>query len=270
MSSSVYHFFKFLVDNPNLKSTSNLEDLDFDDSFVSSTSKGLFPDLAIKINVDDDVFAGGELIEFKGSQTFNIASFNSTIPTGKKAICDIVDESKKVKEQMERAGNNIDSMPIRDVYYLISGKKNNDMKIILVHGSFFETISVKELIRRSFEEIIKEAKTDMTGDEISKLSILFSKQKLFNRVRRIDQASVKIRFRIMTEAETNANLLNSKVYPEIKTNTINLCIPYTDQDEKMGIIDKFKRVFSAGFDEIELVHKINNKKFLLFQMAIEA
>lgn len=252
-----------------MKSESDLEDLDFSDSFVSARSKGLFPDLAIKINVDDDIFTGGELVDFKGSQTFTIASFNSTIPTGQKAICDIIDESKMIKEQMEKAGNNIDSVPIRDVYYLISGKKNNDMKIILVHGVFFETIPVRDLIRKSFEEIVKEAKTDMTNDEISKLSVLFSKQKLFSKTRHIDQASVKIRFRIMTEAETDANLLNSKLYPEIKTNTINLCIPYKSQKELNEIIYKFDHVFEAKFAKITLVHKVNNAKFILFQKRLE-
>ncbi len=79
MVSSVYHFFKFLIQNKDkLRIIDNIENLGFDDNFVSSTSKGVFPDLAIKINTENDLFVGGELIEFKGSKTYNIASFNST------------------------------------------------------------------------------------------------------------------------------------------------------------------------------------------------
>ena len=269
MTSSIYHFFKFLVNNPNLTKVSNLEELDFDDSFVSSKSAGVFPDLAIKINLNDDVFTGGELVEFKGSRAYNISSFNSTIPTGRKAICDIIDNSPSVRTQMQEAGNNINSMPFRDVYYLISGKKKGDMKIVLVHGSFFETIPVNELIRKAFGKILKEVDPVISDDEINKFSALFSKQKLFSSVKRIDQSAVKIRFRIMTEAETNANLLNSKIYPEIKTNTINLCIPYKDKEEKISIINRFNKVFGPEFDTMDLVHKINNEKYVLFQNKIK-
>ena len=270
MTTSIYHFFKFLADNSEqLTQVSNLENLDFDDSFVSSQSKGVFPDLAIKINTDNGIFTGGELIEFKGSKTLNIASFNSTIPTGKKAICDIVDESRSVREQMEQAGNNINSMPYRDVYYLLSGrKKNNTMKIVLVHGSFFETISIKELIRSAFAEILKEADPTLNKDSVLKISSLFSNQKMFSQVRRIDKASVKIRFRIMTEAETNANLLNSNIYPQIKDNTINLCIPYKNDGEKSDILKKFNAVFTSKFKYFTLTHKINNGNFILFQREL--
>ena len=237
---------------------------------MSSQSRGAFPDLAIKINVDDDVFTGGELVEFKGSQAYNIASFNSIIPRGKKAILDVINESQKIKKQMEKAGNKIKSMPVRDVYYLISGRKGKDMKVILVHGSFFETIPVRELIRRAFAKILKEANPSLDEAEITRVSKLFAEQKLFSQVRHIDKASVSIRFRIMTEAEGKANLLNPNIYPEIKTNTVNLCIPYRDHQEKNDIINKFKIVLGTDqFDILELTHKISKDKFVLFQGMIK-
>ncbi len=268
MSSSIYHFFKFIVENKDsLRDIDNIENLDFDDSFVSSTSKGLFPDLAIKLNVEDDFFKGGELIEFKGSKSYNISSFNSTIPTGTKAISEII-QSKKIKEQMIKAGNNIESLPYRDVYYLISGKNNNEQKIVLVHGSFFETIPVKNLIREAFLKVIKDADPDMSNDRLEELSKLFIEQKLFSQVRRIDGASVKIRFRIMTEVETKANLLNSEYYPQIKPNTISLCIPYDSVSGTLDeIVSKFHMVFHNWneFSRFELKHEIDGSKYMVFQ-----
>lgn len=266
-TTSIYHFFKFLIEHKHkLKEIPNIEKFDFDTKFISARNTGIFPDLAIKINVDGDkLFEGGELLEFKGSQTFSVSSFNSTIPTGKKAICDIVDKSKCMRKQMEQAGDNVDSMPIRDVYYLVSGKKNDTMKIVLVHGSFFETIPVKELIRRAFSKILQDVNPKMSKNKLFKLSSLFTDQKLFSQVRLIEQASVKIRFRIMTEAETNANLLSHNIYPEVKTNTINLCIPYKNQDEKDTIIQRFNKVFTQKFTVIDFKHKINDSDFLLFQ-----
>lgn len=268
MTASIYHFFKFLVENSDaVKSSSNLEKLNFDkEGFVSSKSAGVFPDLAIKINVDDDVFTGGELIEFKGSQSMNISSFNSTIPTGIKKISEII-ESPSIKTQMERAGNHIESLPYRDVYYLISGNKDGKNKVVLVHGNFFETIPVNRLIQEAFLKIMKDANPNMDYNELEKLSDLHIKQSMFSQVRCIDEASVKIRFRIMTEAESNANILNSNIYPQIKDDTLNLCIPYSTIEEKMSIIKKFKFVFDDGFQIMDLTHKGCSNKFVLFQIG---
>ena len=210
--------------------------------------------MAIKINTENDLFVGGELIEFKGSKTYNIASFNSTIPTGTKAISDII-QSKKIKEQMIKAGNNIESLPYRDVYYLINGKNKDEQKIILVHGSFFETIPTQSLIREAFLKVIKDADPAMSDEKMEELSKLFIEQKLFSQVRRITGASVKIRFRIMTEVETKANLLNSEYYPQIKPNTFNLCIPYESDKSKKLIIKKFGTVFNLDkYSQFDLKH----------------
>jgi len=57
---------------------------------------------------------------------------------------------------MEQAGNHILSLPYRDVYYLIRGKHGNDIKIVLVHGSFFETVKSDNLINESFKQVLEE------------------------------------------------------------------------------------------------------------------
>ena len=90
---------------------------------LSCVNKGKFPDLAIKLNHDDGLFSGGELIELKdSSKSYSVASFNSTIPTGEKEIRKlIIGTANVIRTQMQEAGNDILSLPIRQVY-LVRGK----------------------------------------------------------------------------------------------------------------------------------------------------
>ena len=170
---------------------------------------------------------------------------------------------------MIKAGNNLESSPYRDVYYLISGKNKDEQKIILVHGSFFETIPAKSLIREAFLKVIKDADPNMSDDKLKELSKLFIEQKLFSQVRRITGASVKIRFRIMTEVETKANLLNSEYYPQIKPNTFNLCIPYKSDKAKKLINEKFGMLFNEiKHTQFDLKHEIDGGKFIVFQIWV--
>ena len=70
-----------------------------------------------------------------------------------------------MRKQMEEAGDDIYSLPLREVYYLLRGKekKTGNTKICLVHGSFFETISVQELIKGSFDQVIADGLDDVDG-----------------------------------------------------------------------------------------------------------
>ncbi|MDR1493536.1 MAG: hypothetical protein LBT05_12560 [Planctomycetaceae bacterium] len=54
------------------------------------------------------------------------------------------------------AGYDVDLLPVRQVYYLIRGRKKDKIKVILVHGSFFETVKSNMLISQSFEQVLKE------------------------------------------------------------------------------------------------------------------
>ena len=85
MAYSIYHFFADLCQKKEeFLSKNKLESFPFDKQMLSCINKGVFPDLAIKLNNNNEQFSGGELIELKDSKTYSIASFNSTIPTGKK------------------------------------------------------------------------------------------------------------------------------------------------------------------------------------------
>lgn len=133
MTYSIYHFFRHLVDKRSfLKTVRKLGKFPFDKKILACVNDGLFPDLAIRLNEDRDIFTGGEFIELKDSDSYAVSSFNSTIPSRSKKIEDVVvSEKGTIKKQMEKAGNNIFSLPNRDVYYLVRGKNKGNIKVCL-------------------------------------------------------------------------------------------------------------------------------------------
>lgn len=276
---SIYHFFKTLVlKKEQFFSTAKLEDFPFDANLLSCKNVGQFPDLAIKLSSQNAEFTGGEMIELKDSETYSISSFNSTIPTGKKDIVKIIKkENTSIKQKMEQVGDDIFSLKERDVYYLVRGKnkKKSMQKIALVHGSFFETIKIKELISQSFSQVLNERLTqsDLTiTTEIKELlTTMFSEQENFSKVRTVDNASVKLRFRIMTEVKAQGNILNDTQYPEILGNTLNIIIPYHSEEDRILAHKRMNIVFTKqeflAFKEIKLKHHFNGY-FVVFQVTI--
>ena len=156
--NSIYHFFKEIyLKKKYFLSTKSLEQFPFPQNLLSCVNKGKFPDLAIKLNKDRKIFTGGELIELKDSGSYSVSSFNSTIPSGSKYISKIIGTgNSKIKKQMKEAGDDILSLSKRDVYYLVRGQKPNLMKVVLVHGSFFETVNTNDLISKSFSQVLNE------------------------------------------------------------------------------------------------------------------
>ncbi|MDQ3636134.1 MAG: hypothetical protein ACR2MD_14285 [Aridibacter sp.] len=275
MSSSIYHFFKDLAENRNsLKMISKLDDFSFDENLLSFKRAGQFPDLAIRICKDDELFTGGELIELKDSKSYTVSSFNSTIPTGEKEITQIIkSENSAILQEMKIAGDDVYSMSEREVFYLIRGKKKEHCKIVLVHGSFFETVKVSELITKSFSQVLQETikNNDLEIDEetVKILESLFSEQTSFSKVRNVEKASVKLRFRIMTEVKAEGNILNTKKYPQISDNTLNLVFPSKNADDDQLHFDKMSVVFGdlQKFEIFHIKHHFNGN-FLIFQLPL--
>lgn len=275
MSSSIYHFFKNLVDNKAaLESITKLDDFAFDENILSCKRVGQFPDLAIRICRDAELFEGGELVELKDSKSYTVSSFNSTIPTGRKEIAKVIKgKNSEVLRQMIEAGDNVSDLPEREVFYLIRGKSKGKTKIVLVHGSFFETIKVSELIAKSFSQVLREnmesGKTKFDDETKAILETLFSEQTSFSKVRNVENASVKLRFRIMTEVKAEGNILNTKKYPEISDDTLNLILPSHSEDEDRLNLDKMNVVFDNlnSFKIFQIKHHFNGN-FLVFQTAI--
>ena len=278
MTYSIYHFFADLCQKTEeFFSKNKLESFPFDEQMLSCINKGIFPDLAIKLNNSNVQFTGGELIELKESKTYSVASFNSTIPTGEKDIKKLTEGGRNtIRTQMEAAGNNILSLPIRQVFYLIRGRRQSNVKACLTHGKFFETVPVSTLISESFGQALEERLNEL-GETLSvsmrqKLLELFSEQQTFSRVRNVDDASVKMRFRIMTEVKAGANILNPNQYPQISDNTLNFAVPCHGETEQNQQHNKMRTAFEEMkdvhlFSQIEvfsLQHHFNGK-FLVFQ-----
>jgi len=273
---SIYHFFKSLVEKKNyFFKAKKLDGFPFDERLLSCRNEGIFPDMAIRLNKDKSIFTGGELIELKDSDSYTVSLFNSTIPSRSKEISKIItSEGSIIRQQMLSAGDDIDSLPIRDVYYLIRGRKKENIKVCLVYGSFFETIGIEDLIGQSFlqvlEERLKSRGENFDEDVKKKLLTILSEQESFSKVRNIDKASVKLRFRIMTEVKAEGNILNPKKYPEIKDDTLNLVLPCHNDGEKADLIQKMQLVFSSdveAFDIFNIKHHFNGY-FLVFQAGL--
>ena len=278
MAYSIYHFFVDLCQRKQVFLSENkLENFPFDEQMLSCVNKGKFPDLAVKLNNSNEQFTGGELIELKDSKTYSVASFNSTIPTGEKDIRKLTEGGENtIWAQMQEAGNNILSVPIRQVFYLIRGKKQSNVKVCLTHGKFFETVPVSTLISESFGQALEE-RLDELGASLSpslkhKLLDLFSEQQTFSRTRSVDDASVRLRFRIMTEVKAGANILNPNQYPQIDDNTLNFAVPCHGDTEQSQQYSKMKVAFEqmecsdlfAQVGVFVLQHHFNGK-FLIFQ-----
>ena len=252
------------------------EDFPFDEKLLSCRNKGVFPDLAIRISHDDLFIHGGELIELKDSVSYSISSFNSTIPSGKKSISSFLTSKKsKMKEQMIEAGDDPDVLPERDVYYLVRGRYSGRTKVALVHGSFFETIRIDELISESFLQVLEEhlrergAEVDEKTREL--LRSIFTEQENFSKVRDVEKSSVKLRFRIMTEVKAEGNILNSSKYPEIVDDSLNFVLPFHNVSDEHLIVDKMKAAFGEAsldqFVKFKIKHHLNGW-FLVFQISL--
>jgi hypothetical protein len=156
-------------------------------------------------------------------------------------------------------------LEVRDVFYLVRGKKNDNRKVALVHGSFFETVDHSSLISNSFSQVFEEMLTQSNieiSDEIKKLiAQLKSEQENFSKVREVEKASVKLRFRIMTEVKAEGNILNDEKYPEIGDNTISLLLPKHSEEELKLIQDKFNLAFDENlrneFTSFDIKHHYN-------------
>jgi hypothetical protein len=118
---SIYHFYQDIVNKKcKFLTVDKLEEFPYERKLLSCQNRGKFPDIAIKVNGNKKIFTGRELIEFKDNKSYNIASFYSTIPMGKKEINKIVQgKTNKIRKQMEAAQDDIYSLEVRDVFYLI-------------------------------------------------------------------------------------------------------------------------------------------------------
>jgi hypothetical protein len=122
---------------------------------------------------------------------------------------------------------------------------------------------LEERLSESGKEISKELKQTL-------ISVL-SQQQSFSKVRNVEKASVKLRFRIMTEVKAEGNVLNSKNYPEIKDDTLNFILLCHDEQQEKDIHAKLEAVFSKkeleDFNIFKIKHHFNGY-FLVLQTKL--
>lgn len=154
-------------------------------------------------------------------------------------------------------------------------QKQGTIKVLLVHESFFETIKIQDLISESFlqvlEERLEQKDLHLSNELKDLLFTLFSEQENFSKVRTVNRASVKLRFRIMTEVKAEGNILNSNKYLEILDNTLNLVLPYHNDKDKELALKKmsfvFEKKYLEKFNLFPVKHHFNGY-FIVFQTAL--
>ena len=154
---------------------------------------------------------------------------------------------------------------------MLRGKSKGKTKICLVHGGFFETIKVEQLIQQAFGQVLDErleAEDHAISAELHDLMLrIFSTQDSFSKVRHVDNASVKLRFRIMTEVKKEGNIFNSKIYPKIRDNSLNFVIPNHPAKDiarrKQYLRQALSKSELADGKQFTITHPFNGKFFVL-------
>jgi hypothetical protein len=247
-------------------SKQSLDELDYEKSLIAARSRGQFPDIVLRISRDGDTMTGGELIELKDSKSgYGVASFNSTIPTGKKPVAAL---GKAVLRQM---GAEAEALAIREVYYLVRGRQEKRVKVCLTHGSFFETVPESTLLTEAFLKLLDESLPEMDAEMRAKIASVFTQRTAFSQTRDVKNASVKLRFRVMTEVKPEGNPLNSAHYPQIPDDSLNLIVPIQRSGDARRAVDRLCAalgyVRSAPFGMGVLKHPFNGR-FLVLQCPL--
>ena len=250
---SIFEFFADLAEKKALLKDTLIDDFPFNENMVLFEWTGKFPDMVLRRNTghfDNPLLSGGELIEMKNSEgIYTVSSFNSTIPSGEKKMVDIMAQ-KGFAEKMAEVGDDAGSLPVRQVYYLVRGKKRGAVKVCLVHGSFFATVEEPDLVSDAFRQVMEEA--ILRGKTISpkakkELLSAMTERDVFAATRQVKKASVSLRFRVMTEVRSEANIMR---YDEILDNTLNFIVPMHGKTKKAIATQESKIIDAAQTTDI--------------------
>lgn len=223
-TSSVFHFFARLMERRGYFVQDNkLEDFAFPRGMIAAESRSGFPDFVLKTNAVGQL-TGGEFIELKDTKSYQIASFNSTLPSATKPVSSL---TQTIQNRLLESGEDLESVPHRDVYYLIRGIRRTMSsplaKTVLVSGAFFETVSTDDVLTDAFAQV---AAASTSGDiDVSEVTRHFDIQQAnFAGTRRVEGSSITVRFRVMAEVDSRANLLSDARYPMIEANTLTMLV----------------------------------------------
>lgn len=229
---SIYHLFAYLLHNRRrLQSVPNLTDYPFPSEPFSFHGKYDFPTLALRINPSGDP-RGGELLGLKDSRSYCISTFQSHIPVGAMSIDSLgYQKAKEIYKSMSSAGEDARSLPIRQVYYLIRGKRQCYTKLCLIHGRFFETVNTEKVVRKALGQVFSDrldgdARSDRP-ELMESLSRALAQEVLSNQFRSVKNAAVSFRLEVEANVIEKANIMNPDYFPGIRDDTVSFIIPYS-------------------------------------------
>lgn len=234
-----------------------------------------FPDFLFKTRKRGEKYVGGSLIELKDSKGGNIASFNSTIPTKHKSLeeIDIINGGNLVSriatiKDGEPTASETYLKHERGCFYLIrTHKESEKVKISIVDGSFFETVSKEHLFYQMFLNVLRKhmekKKIDFPKETLEKVEEALSyitDQTIIASSQIIEGASVRPRLRIMAEVHPEGNP-HSTFYPEITEGSFNLIL------QASADVKKIEKELSAQIPETEIfsMHHKRNGEHRVFQ-----
>ena len=219
-TSSIFHFFARLMQRRGYFGQDNkLADFGFPREMIAAESSSGFPDFVLKTNADS-TFTGGEFVELKDAKSYQVSSFNSTLPTAVKPVSSL---SNVVLETLQEAGEHLDTLPEREVFYLIRGMRREDespvSKTVLVNGAFFQTLPVSRVLTEAFGQVASDsARPDVDVADLTEKIII--EQQKFSASRRVQGSGFSVRFRVMAQADPATNLFLCSRYPMITRNTL--------------------------------------------------
>ncbi len=249
-----------------------------------ATNSGSFPDFVLEWQ-DNGLLGDGAIIELKDSKGAQIASFNSTLPEAKKKLSSL---SKGVLDAIVWYQKSI-CKPInledtRDCFYLIRTHRgqSDKVRLSLVHGAFFETISTQDLLRSVWERVFEEAevgKSSLSNNTLEKILKLLSDldRETIAQTRRIEGASIKPRLRIMAEVESEGNphtygaippcTFNLIFKPGVEHRTVDQFIEWFEKDGIGGVTKEDESSFSLGSKvcHLKTISHKRNGDFVLIQ-----
>jgi hypothetical protein len=223
-----------------------------------------FPDFLFKLKTQDDELCGGSILELKDSKGGSIASFNSTIPTKYKSLDelnkingnDLILKIASIMDGKIASREDYHSFQRRCLYFIRTNRNNNNkIKLSIVDGSFFETVSKEQLFQEMFMNILNK-EGNMPEKLIKELrEYIPSDQTIVAASQDIIKASIKPRLRVMAEVHTEGNP-HSSSYPEIKEKSFNLIL------QESGYSDQIKaeiesRIHGTSIDMFIIKHKRN-------------
>lgn len=186
------------------------------------SDSGVFPDFVLA-HQGNGTFGDGALLELKDAKGAAIASFNSTLPIARKALSSLSALVKGAVKHWDGAvAKQAEHPDERDCFYLIRTLCQNSarVRISLVQGTFFETLSTQDLLKAVWQELLRDKATEAELEQVADVLSRIDRTEISS-TRRILGASIKPRLRLMSEIESEGN---PHTYEEILPRTFNLII----------------------------------------------